>query len=164
MDAVKRIQALIAEALEKKRLVSSRDLIVNSISQSKGIQAPWHAYLPYGFHSALGLRYATRQKDKKKYNCWIQTPFLYFKEGDLIHFPESNFYVCVEEGQPVGFKGGRKSMFPGLVRFRVTRQAGMRFSCDQVAFLDLIVNGLRVIDERFTELNDYDLASRFRAS
>lgn len=108
----------------------------------------WVFSVGYEFRDALGLSFDQRKKNKVAYMVWTQSPYIYFKEGDLLNSKCGNYALQVKMSNAVRRVGDSDLIDYGLIEFVVLKKAGQKYryhamkAMTQYDFLKALIYGL----------------------
>lgn len=108
----------------------------------------WVFSVDYAFRDALGLSFDQRKKNKVPYMVWTQSPYIYFKEGDLLHSKCANYALQVKMSNAVRRVKGSDLIDYGLVEFAILKKTENRYryhamkTSTQYEFLRTLIYGL----------------------
>ncbi|WP_111639955.1 hypothetical protein [Marinomonas shanghaiensis] len=108
----------------------------------------WTFCVGYAFRDALGLSFDQRRKSKVPYMVWTQSPYIYFKEGDLLISKCGNYSLQVKMANAVRRVKDTNLIDYGLVDFSVLKKTEGKYrhramkTMTQYEFLQVLIYGL----------------------
>lgn len=108
----------------------------------------WAFRAGYAFRDALGLSFDVRKKNKVSYTVWTQSPYIYFKEGDLLISKCGNYSLQVKMANALRRERGTNLIDYGLVDFAILKKTEGKYryhamkTTTQYEFLRILIYGL----------------------
>lgn len=136
------------------RADKSTKLIVSGVSFDESQKSGhlnndhWSFCVGYAFRDALGLSFDQRKKNKVAYMVWTQSPYIYFKEGDLLASRCGNYNLQVKMANAVRREKISHLIDYGLVNFLIFKKLDGRRryyamqTMTQYEFLQVLIYGL----------------------
>ena len=108
----------------------------------------WSFCVGYAFRDALGLSFDQRKKNKVAYMIWTQSPYIYFKEGDLLTSKCGDYILQVNMANAVRREKTTHLIDYGLVGFSILKKREGKYrhhaikTMTQYEFLQVLIYGL----------------------